>query len=107
MMRLGGIDWKQTKAYRFPMYPPVEGIMINVVCRQAEGDVQPGEEYDALRTRILDEARKLRETESGEPIVLEAYRREELYQGERLVTAPDLIIVTKDCDKEGTRVDEL
>ncbi len=107
MMNLGAIDWKHTKAYRFPMYPPVEGIMINVVGRQAEGDVQPGEEYEALRTRILGEARKLREPESGEPIVLEAYRREELYHGERLETAPDIIIVTKDCYKGGTSVDEL
>src|SRR5206468_7171813 len=33
MMNLDVIDWKHTKAYRFPMYPPVEGIMINVVGR--------------------------------------------------------------------------
>ncbi|HET7639348.1 MAG TPA: alkaline phosphatase family protein, partial [Ktedonobacteraceae bacterium] len=30
MMNLDAIDWKHTKAYRFPMYPPVEGVMINV-----------------------------------------------------------------------------
>jgi predicted AlkP superfamily phosphohydrolase/phosphomutase len=34
MMNLDVIDWKHTKAYRFPMYPPVEGIMINVAGRQ-------------------------------------------------------------------------
>ena len=39
--------------------------------------------------------------------MLEAYRREELYHGERLETAPDIIIVTKDCYKGGTSVDEL
>jgi predicted AlkP superfamily phosphohydrolase/phosphomutase len=107
MMNLGAIDWKHTRAYRFPMYPPVEGIMINVFGRQAEGCVQPGEEYEALRTSILDEVRKLREPESGKPIVLEAYRREELYHGERLETAPDIIIVTEDCYKGGTSIDQL
>ena len=107
MMNLGAIDWKHTKAYRFPMYPPVEGIMINVAGRQPEGCVQPGEEYEALRTSILDEVRTVREPKSGEPVVLEAYRREELYHGERIETAPDIIIVTKDCYKGGTSIDEL
>ena len=67
MMNLDAIDWKHTKAYRFPMYPPVEGIMINVIDRQAEGCVRAGEEYEALRTRILEEIRTLREPGSNEP----------------------------------------
>ncbi len=107
MMNLDAIDWKHTKAYRFPMYPPVEGIMINVVGRQPEGCVQPGEEYETIRTRILEEMRSLRDPKTGEPIVLEAYRREELYHGERLETAPDLILVTQDQYKGGTGIDEL
>ncbi len=107
MMNLDVIDWKRTRAYRFPMYPPVEGIMINVAGRQPEGCVQPGEEYEALRTRVLEELRSLREPTTGEPIVLEAYRREELYHGERLETAPDIIVVTQDCYKGGTGIDEL
>jgi predicted AlkP superfamily phosphohydrolase/phosphomutase len=107
MMNLDAIDWRRTRAYRFPMYPPVEGIMINVAGRQPEGCVQPGEEYEALRTRILEELRSLREPTTGEPIVLEAYRREELYHGERLETAPDIIVVTQDCYKGGIGIDKL
>ena len=107
MMNLDAIDWKHTKAYRFPMYPPIEGIMINVAGRQPEGCVQPGEEYEAIRTRILEEVRNLRDPKTGELIVLEAYRREELYHGERLETAPDLILVTQDQYKGGTGIDEL
>jgi predicted AlkP superfamily phosphohydrolase/phosphomutase len=107
MMDLDIIDWKHTKAYRFPMYPPVEGVMINVVGRQPEGCVQPGEEYEAIRTRILEEVRSLRDPKTGEPIILEVFRREELYHGERLETAPDLILVTQDCYKGGTSIDKL
>jgi predicted AlkP superfamily phosphohydrolase/phosphomutase len=107
MMNLDVVDWKRTKAYRFPMYPPVEGIMINVVGRQPEGCVQPGEEYESVRTRILEEVRDLKDPRTGEPVVLEAYRREELYHGERLETAPDLILVTQDYYKGGTSIDEL
>ncbi len=107
MMNLDVIDWKHTRAYRFPMYPPVEGIMINVAGRQPEGCVRPGEEYEAIRTRILEGVRGLRDPKTDEPIVLEAYRREELYHGERLETAPDLILVTQDQYKGGTGIDEL
>ncbi len=107
MMNLDAIDWKLTKAYRFPMYPPVEGIMINVAGRQPEGCVQAGEEYETIRTRILEEVRNLRDPRTGEPIVLEAYRREELYHGERIEMAPDIILVTQDCYKGGTSIDEL
>lgn len=107
MMNLDAIDWKHTAAYRFPMYPPVEGIMLNVIGRQADGCVQPGDEYEALRTRILTEARSLRDPRTGDPIVVEAYRREELYHGERLETAPDLILVTQDWYKGGVGTDEL
>lgn len=106
MLNLDAVHWKQTKAYRFPMYPPVEGIMINVAGRQPEGCVQLGEEYEAVRTRILAEVRDLRDPRTGEPIVLEAYRREELYSGERLEMAPDIILVTQDCYKGGTSIDE-
>jgi predicted AlkP superfamily phosphohydrolase/phosphomutase len=107
MLNLDIIDWKHTKAYRFPMYPPVEGVMINVAGRQPEGCVQPGEEYEAIRTRILEEARALSDPRTGEPIVREAYRREELYHGERVEMAPDIILVTQDCYKGGTSIDEL
>ena len=107
MMNLDAIDWSQTKAYRFPMYPPVEGIMINVAGRQPQGCVQPGEEYEAIRSRILEEVRTLRDPRTGEPIVIEAYRREDIYSGERIELAPDIILVTQDCYKGGTSIDEL
>ena len=81
--------------------------MINVAGRQPQGCVPAGEEYERIRTRILEEVRKLRHPGTGEPVVLEAYRREELYHGERLETAPDLILVTQDCYKGGTGMGEL
>lgn len=107
MMNTDAIDWEHTKAYRFPMYPPVEGVMINVARRQPAGCVAPGDEYEALRTRILAEARSVRDPRTGEPVVVEAYRREELYHGDRLETAPDLILVTRDCYKGGVGVETL
>ena len=107
MMNTDAIAWPRTRAYRFPMYPPVEGVMINVIGRQPSGCVAPGEEYEALRTKILAEARDVRDPRTGEPVIVEAYRREDLYRGERLETAPDLILVTRDCYKGGVGVERL
>jgi predicted AlkP superfamily phosphohydrolase/phosphomutase len=106
-MNLDAIDWPCTSAYRFPMYPPVEGVMLNVIGRQPEGCVRPGAEYEDLRAHILEEARSLRDPRTGEPIVVEAYRREDLYHGERLDTAPDLVLVTRDSYKGGSGLDEV
>jgi predicted AlkP superfamily phosphohydrolase/phosphomutase len=107
MMNMDAIAWPTTKAYRFPMYPPVEGIMINVVGRQPAGCVAAGEEYEALRSQILAESQNVRDPRTGECIVVEAYRREELYHGERLEMAPDLILVTRDAYKGGVSIETL
>jgi predicted AlkP superfamily phosphohydrolase/phosphomutase len=107
MMNLDAIDWAHTEAYRFPMYPPVEGIMVNVAGRQAHGCVRPGADYEALRTRLLDEAREVRDPRTDEPVIVEAYRREDLFHGPRVETAPDLILVTRECYKGGTGLDDV
>lgn len=107
MMNTDAIDWPHTQAYRFPMYPPVEGVMINVRGRQPAGCVAPGDEYEALRTQILAEARRLRDPHTSEPVIIEAFRREDLYHGERLETAPDLILVTQDAYKGGVNLEAL
>jgi predicted AlkP superfamily phosphohydrolase/phosphomutase len=88
------IDWGRTKAYRFPMYHPAEGIEINLRGRQPQGMVEPGEEYEALRASIIEALKGLRDPEDGRPIVKEVYRREELYRGPYLEIAPDIVFIS-------------
>lgn len=96
----GDILWNQTQAYRFPMHSPVDGIVLNVRGRQREGVVSPDGEYEALRERIISALLAVRDPETGQPVVAEVVRREELYTGPYLERMPDLV-VTLHADYEG------
>lgn len=87
------IDWSKTKAYGFGMYG---NIFINLQGRQPQGTVSPGSEYDNVSREIIEAMQGLRDPITGEAIVENVYRREELYHGPRVVDAPDLIIGWKD-----------
>ena len=67
-------------------------IFINLKGRERDGCVEPGEEYERLRDRLIEEVESLRDPETGEKLVLKAYRREELYHGPLLAAAADLIL---------------
>jgi predicted AlkP superfamily phosphohydrolase/phosphomutase len=85
------VQWSQTSAYRIPLYPPAEGVVVNLRGRQAEGSVEPGEQYEAVRDRIIVALEELRDPETDECVVQWAKRREQLYSGGHLEEAPDVI----------------
>ncbi len=84
---LGDVDWSRTKAYALGF----NSVYLNLQGREAQGIVSAGE-ADAvaqdLRTRLLaltdgDEARR---------VVLRVDRGRDIYRGDRVAEAPDLII---------------
>jgi len=87
------IDWASTKAYGFGMYG---NIFVNLKGREPQGIVEPGAEFEEIRSRCIEEIERLKDPESGERIVEKVYRKEELYTGEMTEEAPDLIICWKD-----------
>lgn len=89
----GDVDWGRTVAYRFPMYPPVEGVVINVRGRQSEGIVDPRAEYERLRDEIIDRLQGLVDPETNASVVKAAFRREDLYRGNCLERVPDIVVV--------------
>jgi predicted AlkP superfamily phosphohydrolase/phosphomutase len=95
MFNVGSIAWPETKAYRVRMLAPIEGIEINLKGRQPEGTVAPGAEYEALRDQILQKLADLKEPDTGERLVLRAFRREELYDGPYVERAPDIVFELK------------
>ncbi|HZU14166.1 MAG TPA: alkaline phosphatase family protein [Chloroflexota bacterium] len=98
---LQGIDFAKTRAYHFPMKnPPLAGIVINVKGRQPQGIVEETD-YEPLREQLIHDLRELRDPNTGEPVVREVYRREDLYHGPYVERAPDLVVWCHDMYKEG------
>ena len=87
------IDWKKTKVYSFGREST--NLFINMEGKMPMGIVKPGKEYETLRERVIDELKKLKDPETGEPVVEGVYRREEVYHGGCIDFAPDLLVTWK------------
>jgi predicted AlkP superfamily phosphohydrolase/phosphomutase len=86
------IAWDQTKAYGFGTYG---NIYINLAGREPKGTVKP-EEYDSVCNELIEKLMRLEDPDTGERIVENVYRRDDLYHGPSLALAPDLLIGWKD-----------
>ena len=91
-LHLDQIDWSATEAYRLKVFPSVEGIVLNVRGRQAQGIVEPGATYEALRDRLLANLAGLSDPETGQPIIARASRREDLFEGPFVDDIPDIVL---------------
>lgn len=87
------VDWSQTQAYFVPIYFHVCGIEINLAGRHREGIVAEGDDYTALRSRIIQWVQQLRDPETDRPVVEIVARREDLFHGRYVDTFPDIILV--------------
>ena len=86
------VDWSQTKAYSIGSFGQV---YINVAGLRPQGIVQPGQEYEELRDQITQAAQALRDPRTGQPLIGQVFRREEVYSGPYLERTPDLIVQTR------------
>lgn len=87
------IDWSKTKAFRYRM-GSAEGIVINMKERQPSGIVESSDEYERLRTEIIEKLKRLTDPETGLTIIEDAKRREEVYSGDFVEFIPDIIVST-------------
>ena len=83
-----GVDWSRTSAFALGL----SGIYLNQVGREPEGVLAPGAEREQLVERLIADLKAFRDPETGAPVVREAYRREEIYEGPFVEEAPDLIL---------------
>lgn len=68
-------------------------LYIHMRGREPRGSVLPGPEYHSLREEIRDKLLKLRDPETGAPIIEGVFRREEIYQGPLSARAADLVMM--------------
>jgi len=86
----GSIDWLNSLSY----YMGHGQLWINLQGRDAQGIVQHQDEYEEVRTTLIRALpQKLRDPQTGQPVIAQVYRKEELYSGEYLFCAPDLVIL--------------
>lgn len=82
------IDWPGTRAFAYGTFG---NVVVNVRGREEHGTVEPGEEYERVRTEIAARIMELR-SPAGEPIVARVHRREDLFHGPELEKVPDLLV---------------
>ncbi|MBD3291991.1 MAG: nucleotide pyrophosphatase [Armatimonadia bacterium] len=71
-------------------------IYINQRGREPRGSVEPGGQYEDLRDEIVSGLMELTDPDCGEPVLERVAKREELWEGGALMTAPDLLAIPKD-----------
>ncbi|MCB9599989.1 MAG: alkaline phosphatase family protein [Sandaracinus sp.] len=88
--RFGAIDFSRTLAFSDELnYFP--GVWLNQVGREPKGFVRAADR-DAVRRDVAQALKALRDPWTGQPVVLEAWPREELYEGPFVDRAPDLVL---------------
>ena len=87
------VDWSKTQAYSFGYYGQ---IFINLKGREPEGIIDFDSAYTSLRDEIIEKLYELVDPSDGQLVVDKVYTKEDLYQGDYLSYAPDLLVVMRD-----------
>ncbi len=89
------VDWRKTRAWSAGLFG---NLWINCRGREPQGSVEPGREYEALKSELIEKLRGLRHPADGDLLCSDALRREDLYRGDCLGSAPDIVAVFRDYE---------
>jgi predicted AlkP superfamily phosphohydrolase/phosphomutase len=83
-------------------------VRVNLKGREKNGIIEPGEEFEELAENIRSELlENCRDSATGEKIVAQVLRKEEIYSGKYVSKAPDLLIKWReDCLISGILLDD-
>lgn len=101
---INNIDWGKTTAFCEGSFP---AIYINSEGKFPKGIVKAGEEYDILRNQIINKLLYLDDPHTGKRVVKTIFRPEEIYHGEYIKNAPDLICVLNNGYHGGGELEQL
>ena len=91
------VDWSRTKAYSMGLGE----IYVNLRGREAQGTVEPGAEYDAVRNEIKAGLMALVDEATGRRPVERVYFREEAYPSFDPEIIPDIFVTNSDGYRVG------
>ncbi len=84
------VDWSRTVAYSIGH---VGQIYVNLKGREPEGIIEPGAAYEEACERVIDALQELRHPETGQPLVDEVIRGDQVVQGPYASRSADLHVV--------------
>ncbi len=86
------VDWSKTRAYAMGLGE----LYVNVKGREAQGIVEPGAEYDALKAELKQRLVAMQDPEDGAYPIRRVLAREEVYKKFDPNMIPDLFILNND-----------
>lgn len=87
----GAIDWGSTRAFASPI--PQQGVFVNLKGREAHGVVEPTE-LEAVKDDLVRRFEELTGPD-GRPVTDRVYRSQEVFEGDALEGAPDVLPVLR------------
>lgn len=82
------VDWRRTKAYALG----INCLYVNLEGREGYGTVKPGYQAEQLADELVTKLEAIVDPETGERPILKVYRADEVYSGDCMDIAPDLIV---------------
>ncbi|MGH7197633.1 MAG: alkaline phosphatase family protein, partial [Candidatus Omnitrophota bacterium] len=86
------VDWSRSKAYAVGL----GSVYLNLKGREKEGIVEPGAEADAVKREIARKLKDLKDAKTGVGAVRAVHLGEEIFSGEAIAEAPDLLVGFED-----------
>jgi predicted AlkP superfamily phosphohydrolase/phosphomutase len=85
-------DKSNRKCFQVPSTEAYGAIRINLIDREPHGKIQAGQEYEAFCEELIRDLSAIVNLNTGEPLIKNILRSEEIYQGKQPMGCPDLLI---------------
>jgi len=82
------VDWSRTRAYAVGFC----SIFLNLIGREGQGIVSPGEEAENLKRGLAEALSSLKDPQSGCDAIARVYDAARIYSGPAAAEAPDLVV---------------
>jgi predicted AlkP superfamily phosphohydrolase/phosphomutase len=85
-------DRQARKCFMLPSNDNCGNIRVNLVGREPQGRIRPGEEFDAFCASLARDLLEIVNLETGQPVVKEVLKTADHYSGNHLHDLPDIIV---------------
>lgn len=92
-LSLNDVDWSRSRVYSLGNFGQ---LYVNLKGREPVGIVSPGLQYETLLDDLSQRLRQLVDPDTGQPVIDQIFRREQIYEGPYAEQAPDLMFLTRD-----------